>query len=93
MTVGVARCATNSPCRVSRASRCAIAIRASSVIREAGRGPEPRTSMSMSDSVAVTWMSSGFFCGANASETAQAAAMAPSSDDASTGQWSMEMMW
>ena len=45
--------------------------------------------MSMPASVAVAWMSSGLFCGSSASATAQAAAMAPSSDGASTGQRSI----
>ena len=92
VTVGAARCAINSPWRVRRASRWVAASFASAVIRDGGKGPEPRTSMSMPASVAVTWMSSGLLCGPSASATAHAAAMAPSSEGASTGQRSMATM-
>ena len=44
-------------------------------------------------SVAVTWMSSGFFSAPSASASAQAAGIAPSSAGASTGQRSIETMW
>ena len=57
-----------------RASLCFSATPASAVVRPAVSGPEPRTSMSMPESVAVTWMSSGLFAGFRISAIAQAAA-------------------
>ena len=92
-TVGATRCTISSPWRVSRASRCVSARRASALVRCGGSGPEPRTSTSSPASVAVTWMSSGFFSAPSASAIAHAAGSAPASDGASTGHWSIETMW
>jgi hypothetical protein len=90
-TVGVARCAIISPWRVSRADvRLGKPRPARGALRR--QAPEPRTSTSSPASVAVTWMSSGFFIAPSASASAQAAAMAPPSVPASTGQRSIEMM-
>ncbi len=54
--------------------------------------PEPRTSTSSPDSVAVTWMSSGFSVTCNVSAIAQAAGIAPASPGARMGQSSMATM-
>ena len=89
VTVGAARCAISSPWRVSRASRCVSARRASAAACCGDSGPEPRTSTSSPPSVAVTWMSSGLFSAPSASAIAHAAGIAPSSDGASTGQRSI----
>ena len=59
VTAGGARCTTISPWRVSRASLCWAATRASAVVAAVVSGPEPRKSTSSPSSVAVTWMSSG----------------------------------
>ena len=74
ISVGAARCATISPWRVSRARtvRGGDAARAWPD-RAAVSGPEPRTSTSMPESVAVTWMSSGLSAGLRISAIAQAA--------------------
>ncbi len=76
-----------------RASLCLSATPASAVVRPELSGPEPRTSTSMPQSVAVTWMSSGLSAGLRISATAQAAAMAPSRPGARIGQRSMATMW
>jgi len=86
VTLGNARCATISPCLVSRASPWVSARRASAPVRAEVSGPDPRTSTSRPASVAVTWMSSGLRSAASASAMAQAASIDPLSPGASTGQ-------
>ncbi len=88
-SVGTRACATSSLWRVSRANLWCPATRASAAVADAVNGPEPRTSISRPWSVAVTWMSSGFFRGASISAIAQAACNAPSRLPASTGQRSI----
>ena len=75
-----------------RASLCFSAMPASAVVRPEFSGPEPRTSTSMPESVAVTWMSSGLSAGFRISAIAQAAAIAPSRPGARIGQRSMATM-
>ena len=77
-SVGARDCATKSPWRVRRASLCFAATLASDAVMAAVSGPEPRTSTSRPESVAVTWISSGFLVGPNTSAMAQAAGSAPS---------------